>query len=86
MKNLHPYFDRRFGRASLNRALVLLVACSGDFTLGIVGMIKYAKIGDDVGFSVGVANTALGISGIFFGSQMIHAVVRRLIAEARNTP
>ena len=65
-------------------ALTLLIAVSGYFTLGIAMIVKYARSGDDVGLYLGASNCAIGILGIFFGTQMVHAVVRRLNSDGHS--
>jgi len=86
MERVRAYFDSRFGKKSLNSALTLLMVWSSYFSLGILGIVKYSMNGDQVGFYLGVANTTIGIFGIFSGSQTVHAVVRRLVAESRYAP
>ena len=49
-------------------------------------VIKYYANEDHAGLALGVAFFALGIFNTLTGTQILHAVVRRRVAEARNTP
>lgn len=84
MSRLHAYYDRHARNYSLNWAIALTVVSAFYCFAGLVLCLKYFQHHDNFYLFVGIFNTLLGILGIFQGAQVTHAVVRRLIAEARH--
>jgi len=85
MERIDRHFDKIGRKKSLNFAIFW--AAFGGLYLGtaICGIIKYTKSGDYFGADLGYINAVIGSLQIFIGIQMIRAVVRRLVAEARST-
>jgi hypothetical protein len=85
MENLEAYYGKTATHYTLNWAILSLLLWAFMGCLGILRVV--APIPGHGGswlFSAGYL--LLGVVGIFNSVQIIHAVVRRLIAESRTTP
>jgi hypothetical protein len=85
MERIERYFDKKFGRITLN--LANFWAVLGGLYLGtaICMIIKYTRSGDQIGAGLGYCNAFASASQVFMGTQAVRAVVRRLIAQSRDT-
>jgi hypothetical protein len=84
MKWLSEQCDKSAAYWSLNGAIVAL--SSGAFIVGLslAAALKNLKAGDRFSFSIEIAQAAVFLLLVLFDVSMIHAVVRRLIAQARQ--
>jgi hypothetical protein len=82
MKWLNRHCEKSAAYWSLNGAIVAL--SSGAFIVGLslAAAIKNLKAGDKFSFSIEIAQAAVFLLLVLFDISMIHAVVRRLIAQA----
>jgi hypothetical protein len=85
MKWLNEHCEKSAAYWSLNGAIVAL--SSGAFIVGLslAAAIKNLKAGDRFSFSIEIAQAAVFLLLVLFDISMIHAVVRRLIAQATQT-
>jgi hypothetical protein len=83
MNRLQPYYDKLARTYSLNWAIALslVAACYG--FLGLLQSLRYFENHQSFWLIFGPFNFFLGSMGVFQGVNVIHAVVRRLIAESR---
>jgi len=84
MKSIAAYFDIRCRKQSLNKAIFLLFAFSWCLAISYWMIVKYSSNGDRGGFYLGIAFAIICTLGLFVSSQSIHAIVRRMVAEARK--
>jgi uncharacterized membrane protein HdeD (DUF308 family) len=85
MRRISQYYDRVNKKQSLNSTLSQVVCFSFICCMGIFQIIKYFKNHDSFYVYAGIWDITIGVFGIWSGSQMLHAVVRRLLAEAQKT-
>jgi hypothetical protein len=83
---VHAYFDRRCRKQSLNTPIVLVSSFSWTAAISFWMIQKYSSNGDNGGLYLGIFLAAISLVNVFIGFQSIHAVVRRLVVESRNTP
>ena len=81
MASLSERYDRFANQFSLNGAILYLLFYS--FMCGLAAAFLRAAIhtSDSFYLATGFLMLAIGVGGIFHAVQVIHAVVRRLIAE-----
>ena len=85
MKRLEAYYDRLARKYSLNWAIVMIALYAFYSCLGLFVFFKYFQQHDGFYLFVGPLNLVIGIFGVFQGAGIMHAVVRRLMAESRQT-
>ena len=86
MERLNHHFDRVSKKQTLNSVLTVVILSSITFGMWIPQTLKYSRNGDIGGFYLGVANIIISGIVVLLYSAMLHAVVRRLIAQASKTP
>jgi len=86
MSRLQRYYDSHARNCSLNWAIAITLIFSAYSFLGFLQFLKYFQHHDTFYLLVGPFNILLGIAGIFQGVYIIHAVVRRLIAQSVVPP
>jgi len=86
MERLRIYYDNFAARYfTLNRAILYILFYAFMCFLGVSELKLYVRNDDGFYLYFGGFALLLGIFGIFHGAQVIHAVVRRLVAEARSS-
>jgi inner membrane protein involved in colicin E2 resistance len=82
MKWFCKHCERSAANWSLNGAIIAL--SSGAFIIGLSlsAALKNLRAGDRFSFSIEIAQAAMFLLLVLFDIAMIHAVVRRLIAQA----
>ena len=87
MGRISRHFDNLVIRQwTLNFAIIWIACFSFTCSVGIFQIIKYAKTDDSGGLILGICSVTIGAFCIWTGSQILHSVVRRLVAEARQKP
>ncbi|HWG21406.1 MAG TPA: hypothetical protein VG225_12820 [Terracidiphilus sp.] len=86
MSRLQAYYDKISRKYSLNRAIAVTVCFSFYCCIGLFQLLSYFKHHDSFYLFAGPVSLLLGFGGTFQGSQIIHAVVRRLITQAQQNP
>jgi len=81
MSRLATYYDKLARNYSLNWAIALSLVFAFYTCIGIFQFLKYFHDHDTFYMFAGPFNTLIGAAGTFNGIQVIHAVVRRLVAE-----
>jgi hypothetical protein len=86
MKWFYQHCQKSAANWSLNGAIIAL--SSGAFIIGLslAAAIKNLRAGDRFSFSIEIAQAAVFLLLVLFDIAMIHAVVRRLIDQSRQTP
>jgi hypothetical protein len=84
MAYLQRYYNRRARTLSLNGATFVTALFAFYSCIGLFQLLKYFQHHDPFYLYAGPINILLGVAGVFQGTNLIHAVVRRLIAEART--
>jgi len=77
-------YDRVCKKQTLNSPIWLIVSFTLLWSVGPFQIIKFFKDHDSFYLYAGICNMTMGTFGIWNGYQMLRAVVRRLVAEARN--
>jgi DNA-binding transcriptional regulator of glucitol operon len=85
MAILEQHFDRLARKSSLNWAIVSVILWPAFMALGVLQLHKYSSGRDSFYLYAGLFNIGLSILGTFNGIGILHAVVRRLVAEARES-
>ena len=78
------FYDRRAKTQSLNSALALTVAFGCYGCIGVFQVLKYFQGHDPFYLFVGLFTVLLGAGMVAHGFKLIHAIVRRLIAESHS--
>ena len=84
MTRFTAYYDKLARTHSLNWALTLTLLYPFFAYMGFFKISNYFTHHDSFDIVVGSIWMLLGVLGIFHGVNVTHAVVRRLIAEARE--
>jgi hypothetical protein len=84
MGRIDKHFDKVSRKQTLNTAISWIACFSFLCCIGIFQIIKYAKDIDPFYLYAGICNVTIGTFSVWTGSQILHAVVRRLVAEARK--
>ena len=84
MNRLHRHYDKLARKASLNQALTITLMFAFYCSTGLFQVLYYFKQRDSFYLVIGPINILLGMVGILSGVQMIHAIVRRLVAESHG--
>jgi len=81
-------YDREAERSKLNVAIIKIVFFSFIFSgsLSFLFILNYESAHYHHEFCLGIFSLLFGAYGILDKAQLIHAIVRRMAAEARNTP
>jgi hypothetical protein len=78
------YFERLARKRSLNSAIIQTIVSTLYGSTGIFQIIKYGQHQDPFYLWVGPFNLVLGSFLVFRGVQLIHSVVRRMVAEQQS--
>jgi hypothetical protein len=84
MGRISKHFDKVGKKQTLNSAIIWIACVSFLFCIGIFQIIKYVTDHDSFYLYAGICNVTIGAFSVWTGSQILHAVVRRLVAEART--
>jgi len=85
MQPMDEFYDGIASRYSLNWAILSLVIYSFMCCLGAIQTLAPSRTPDS-SWMYHVGLMLIGAIGILVSTQILHAVVRRLVAESRNTP
>jgi hypothetical protein len=86
MERVRAYFDRRVRKQSLNAAIFLVSSFSWTAAISFWMIVKYSSNGDSGGLYLGIFLAAISLLNVLIGFQSVHAIVRRLVAEAKQKP
>jgi hypothetical protein len=86
MSRVETYYDKIALNFPLNRAIALTVIFPSFAFIGFDQLLTYFRSDRSWLLFLGPLNLIAGIVGVFYGVHMIHAVVRRLVAEAEQRP
>ncbi len=84
MGRIRQYFDNKSTMLSLNAAIIHLSGFSFCLAISYWMIVKYSSNGDRGGFYLGITLAIMSLLNVLIGFFSIHAIVRRLVAEARN--
>jgi hypothetical protein len=84
MERIRFYFDRWCKKQPLDSGIVQLPASSFCLAICLWLMAELSSHKDHGGFYLGIGGAVVSLLNIFISYQSIHAVVRRLVAEARK--
>jgi hypothetical protein len=85
MERISQHFDWIGRKHTLNSAIMWIAVFSFLCCAGVFQIVKFVKDHDPFYLYAGICNMTIGLFSIWTGSQILHAVVRRLVTEARNT-
>ena len=86
MARLTPYYDRVAAKTTLNTAIALTLMTEVFFILGVFELLRYFHDHETLCLINGPIFMLLGAIGILHGSQVIHAVARRIASQSGKPP
>jgi hypothetical protein len=86
MQWIRRIYDRRARTATLNLPIFFILVCAFFSFLGLNQIKICIRTSDHDLLSIGEVFLAIGVLGVIHSVLLIHAVVRRLVVEARPTP
>lgn len=84
MNRLDAWYDKRAQSYSLNWSMALTIIAGCYAFMGFLQFLKYFPRHESFWLFIGPFDALLGAAGIFHGVHAMHAVVRRLVADARQ--
>jgi hypothetical protein len=85
MGRINSHFDKVSRKQTVSSAILWIALWSICIGLGVGMILKYTRNDDHGGLFLGIIFTALSLFNALTGAHVAHAVIRRLVAEARNT-